>query len=392
MPRFPQLAPVAEQLCDRVFSAPGAPAGKPRWALNVGDTYLPPPACARAEAQRVADHPRLHNYSPVQGEPALLTAIGAHLQRRAGPDAAFAPPPDNVQVMSGATAGLATVCTALLQPGDEVLLPSPFWPLIHGIIRSRGAVPVEVPLWTALDSPGFDLASALDAATTDRTVALYLNSPNNPTGQVLDAAQLDTIGAFAAAHDLWVLSDEVYEDLYLGDGPPVPSYGRPSLRARTVATHSVSKAYGLAGARVGFTHGPAEVMPAIRGVQTYLTYCAAKPMQLAAAAALDDGAEWLAQARAHYAEAAAMAANRLGLCTPPAGTFLFFDLRPYLGRDQADTGSAALLARAAEAGVLLTPGRACGRDYGTWARLCFTAVGPRDLERAVDALANALNI
>lgn len=385
MPRFPHVAEVAGALSDRVFG--GKPASGPRpattYPLHVGDTYLDPPTCARAESQRLADHPRLHCYSPVQGEPALLDAIAAKLARRSG----VAPDRDCLQVMSGATGGLAVISTALLQPGDEVLLPSPFWPLIRGIIRSRGAVPVEVPLWTRLQEPGFDPVAALRAAITPRTVALYLNTPHNPTGQVLDAATLDALGALAAAHDLWVLSDEVYEELYYDGQPPPSAFARPSLAARTVATHSVSKAYALAGARVGYTHGPPQAMAAIRGVQTFLTYCAARPMQLGAARALAEGDAWLDRTRSLYATAAALAAGPLGLQPPSAGTFLFFDLRPYL-RDGED--AAALRARAADVGVLLTPGEACGEAFSGWTRLCFTAIEPDALQAAVARLGKIL--
>src|SRR5262249_43697051 len=153
---------------------------------------------------------RLHNYAPVQGEPVLLDAIVARTRRTLGIDLDR----ENVQVMVGATGGFTVVCAALLDPGDEVVMLAPFWPLIRGIVRSRGAAAVEVPFYDRLGTPGFDPEAAIEAAVGPRTVALYVNSPNNPTGRVLGRDVADAIARVVARHDLWLLSDEAYQDLY----------------------------------------------------------------------------------------------------------------------------------------------------------------------------------
>ena len=351
--------------------------------LHVGDTYLEPLAAARAEAQLSSERARLHNYAPVQGEPALLDAIIGKVERRSGVTLAR----DCIQVMSGATVGLGVVCSTLLSPGDEVLLPAPFWPLIRGIIKLQGATPVEVPLYTELDQPDFDPLAALERACTPRTVALYLNSPHNPTGRVLPEAVVAAMAEFAQRHDLWVLTDEVYEDLWFDSQPP-SIWARPELRERTIASHSVSKAYGLAGARVGFTHGPEAIMQVIRGVQTFYSYCAPRPMQLGAARALSDGDEWLADARTRYARAGRMAAQALGVRAPQGGTFLFFDTQPYLRAGEEPMG---FLERCLDAGVMLTPGSAAGQAFERWARLCFTSVPEAELAQALERLKPVLS-
>jgi N-succinyldiaminopimelate aminotransferase len=348
------------------------------YPLHLGDTYLDPLPAARAEAQRSAEHARLHNYAPVQGEPELLDAIIEKVERRSGVVLAR----DCIQVMSGATAGFGVICCALLDPGDEVLLPAPLWPLMRGAVKLRGAIPVEVPFFTELERPGFDPIAALERACTPRTVAIYLNSPHNPTGRVLPDPLIAELSAFALRHELWVLTDEVYEDLWFN--APAPSiWARPELRDRTIASHSVSKAYGLAGARVGFSHGPAQIMQAIRGVQTFYSYCAPRPMQLGAARALRDGDDWLAAARARYAHAGALAADMLGQRAPDGGTFLFFDLEPHLRPGETALG---FLERCVDAGVTLMPGSAAGLAFAGWARLCFTAVPEAELAVALDRL------
>lgn len=386
MPRFPHPAPTTESLSDKVFGALVAKArarGGKVHPLHVGDTWLEPFEGARAEAQLTADHPRLHNYSPVQGEPAFLDAISRFLRARADVDV----PRDDVQVVPGGTAGLSIVVAALVMPGDEVLLPSPYWPLIRGIIASRGARAIEVPLFDRLDDPTLDVAAYLERHVTERTTAIYVNTPNNPTGRVLTERALDAITKVALRHDLWVMSDEAYALLDYRSDRTLPVWARPELADRTVATHTLSKSHGLAGSRVAFTHGPSAVMPAIRGVQTFMTYCAPHPLQLGAARALDEGGAWVTRARALYSAAGRRAAETFGVAPPEAGTFLFFDASPWLapGEDVLP-----FLERCLDAGVLLTPGTASGRDFSRWARLCFTSVPPAELEDALARLATVL--
>ncbi|MET0389046.1 MAG: pyridoxal phosphate-dependent aminotransferase, partial [Polyangiales bacterium] len=334
-------------------------------------------------AQASADHPRLHSYSPVQGEPELLRAIVGKVQRRSG----ITLDPANIQVMAGATAAMGIICNALLAPGDEVIIPAPFWPLIRGAVRGRSAVAVEVPLFDRLDEPGFDAVAAIERAINPRTCAIYLNSPHNPTGRVLPERVLAGIAELAKQHDLWILCDEAYEDVWFGREAPPSIFARPDFAGRTITTHSVSKAYALAGARVGYTHGPAEAMSVIRGVQTFYSYCAPKPMQFAAVAALDRGDAWLDHMRRTYASAARAAADALEVPAPEGGTFLFFEVKRFLRPSEDLTG---LLQRCVDAGVMLTPGTSCGTDYGGWARLCFTTVPEPELRAALEILRGVL--
>jgi N-succinyldiaminopimelate aminotransferase len=385
MPRHPRVAPSAAGLSHDVYSAlveraRGRPG--PVHPLHVGDTWLDPLPAARAEAQRSADHPRLHGYAPVQGEPALLDAIRRRLASRHGADV----DPACLQVMPGATTGLAIVVHALLAPGDELVVPSPFWPLIRGIATARGCSAVEVPFFTRLGEPDFDPESALERAIGPRTAAIYVNAPNNPTGRLVPDAAADAIASVARRHDLWVIADEAYEDLvHVGEHRPL--WRRPELAGRVVVTHTLSKSHALAGARVGYTHGPLEAMRVVRAVQFHESYCAARPMQLAAARALEAGDAWVAETRAAYGDAGRAAAAAVGVPPPEAGTFLFFDAAPHFTDGERIDG---FLERCLDAGVLLTPGLSCGRDFETWVRLCFTAVPPDALEDALRRLGSVL--
>ncbi|MGM0575905.1 MAG: pyridoxal phosphate-dependent aminotransferase [Myxococcota bacterium] len=382
MPSFPDVSSTTESLVANVYTPLSGRIARhegPMYRLQIGDTWLDPLPAARAEAIRSADHPGLHRYAPVQGEPALLDAVVERLAERTG----ITVPREAVQVTQGATSGLAVLCQAVLDPGDEVLLPSPYWPLIRGIIAGRGGEPVEIPTWTRLDDPDFDLEAALEAAVTPRTAAVYVNSPHNPTGRVLDEAQTAAIARVAERHGLWILSDEVYEDLWYGDEAPRPFWAHPDVRGRCLAAHSLSKAYGLAGARIGWVHGPADAMRVVQSVHTFQAYCAARPMQLAGVQALRGGDAWLARARGAYRDAGRKAAEVVGQPAPEGGTFLFFDASPWL-EEGAD--ATPFLARCIDEGLVLTHGRASGRAYGSWVRLCYTAVPPDDLDAALEGL------
>ncbi len=387
MPRFPNVAATSTTLSARVFSDLAARAQEKKAAgevvlpLHVGDTYEEPPEGCRAENQVISNHPGLHQYAPPRGMPSLIDAVAERLA-----ELGREVPKQNIQVVSGATSGLHVIAEALLEPGDEVLLPSPFWPLIRGIISGRGATPVQVPIMHRLGE--VDIEGELEARVTERTVALYLNTPHNPTGAMLSAAQADAFVRVAKRHSLWLICDEAYQDIYFGETPS-PIWTRDDVQEQYVACHTLSKSYGLAGARVAYAHGAPSAMRAIRGVQTFSTYCAARPMQLAGANALRLSPEFLAGRRVRFAKAAQTAASAFGLAAPPGGTFLFFDASPYLR--ESEENALPFLSRCLEAGVMLTPGAACGEGFENWVRLCFTGVDPSTLEDALGRLAPLLN-
>ncbi|MCA9603890.1 MAG: pyridoxal phosphate-dependent aminotransferase, partial [Myxococcales bacterium] len=329
VPRFPRVSPTSEGLSSAVFSSlleRARASGKHVYPLHVGDTYLAPVFEAQAEAQRAAEIPRLHNYPGVHGVPELLRALAARISARGDRPIDVG----QVQVVAGATSGLSVLFQTVLDPGDEVLLLAPYWPLVRGIVASRGGVPVEVPFFDRVGAEGFDAEAALEAAVSPRTVALYVNSPHNPTGHVLDRSTMDALARVATRHNLWIVSDEAYEDFWYTETRPEPVWNHPGLRERTVAAHTFSKGYGLAGGRVGYLHGPGEIIAKLRSVHTFQAYCAPHPMQWSALRALEHGDAWIAKARSAYAEAGRRAAAALGVPAPAGGTFIFFDARPYL--------------------------------------------------------------
>jgi N-succinyldiaminopimelate aminotransferase len=344
----------------------------PLFALHVGDTWMEPMPGARMEDLREADHPGLHRYGPTGGIAPLRDALAARLGCGR----------EQVLVTAGATSGLACAVSALCDPGDEVLICAPFWPLIRGIVRSQRAAPVEVPFFDRAGSIAEALA-LLEARRTPRSVALYFSNPSNPTGRVLPPDWVEALAAWARRRDLWILSDEVYEAfVYRGEHAPTARFAPE----RTLTAGSFSKTYGMAGNRVGFLAGPAPAVAEAHKVSVHSAYHAPTAAQLAALRALEGGAAWVKAARESYAQVGREAAALLGLPPPEGSCFLFVDASARLDA----RGLGGFLADCFADGVVVAPGASAGADYERWVRLCYTALPPAEAREGVRRLARRL--
>src|SRR5688500_13276740 len=381
MPSHPGLSPSVAEITGAVYSRLAAKLAShtgPVYPLHVGDTWMEPPEGCRMEDLRVAEHPGMHRYTAPQGLPQLLAALADTVERRSGVPTT----PDEVLVAAGATGALGAALGALVNPGEEVLILAPFWPLIAGIVRSFHGVPVPVPFLGEVATPR-EAIERVERYRTARTVALCLNTPDNPTGSVIPGEVLAALVEWAREHDLWVLADEVYED-YQYEG--THRYTRPLAPERTFACHSFSKAYGMAGNRCGYIVGPEEVMGELTKVSTHTFYSTPTAAQVAALRALaGPGDDWARAARDQYRDAGTRAAALLGLDPPQGSTFLFFDAAESLD----ERGLLGLLEACAERGLLVAPGPSFG-PYPTHVRVCYTAVEPERALRGVEVLAEIL--
>src|SRR5262249_3843675 len=253
-----------------------------------------------------------------RGIPEVVDAIVEKLRARNR----IAAERDSVIVTGGATAGLANAIGALVDPGDEALILAPFWPLIRGIVQSWRARPVEVPCFDRVDSAEAAVEAVAERATA-RSVALYVSTPSNPTGRVLPESWLAALADWAQRRDLWLVADEVYEDLvYRGAHVSLARFAPE----RTVTAWAVSEGYRRAGHRAGYLAGPPALIAEIHKLPPHSTYSCAPPSQRAALAALRGGDAWLAESRALYRRAGDDVARQLGLAPPEGSTFLFLDV------------------------------------------------------------------
>ena len=384
MPRFPDIAESAQGVKSSVYSGlKKTPAsGAAPVPLHIGDTWMEPAAGCRMQDFSVQDHPGMHRYSPVPGYPKLRDRIAEVHGERAG----IATERNQVVVTAGATAGLAAAVGALVSPGEEVLLVAPYWPLIAGSIRAFGARPVDVPMMTDVETAA-DALARLEQHRTDRTVAVYWNTPHNPTGRLLPRDWLEAMTQWARQNDLWIFSDDVYED-YVYEGEHV--YTRALSPDNTVSVHSFSKAFGMAGNRCGYLAGPNGAIDAIKRIMTNINYSACSASQLAALNALNGAADdWVANAREKYARLGREAAATLNLPAPQGSTFLFPDVSHALAARDNKRRLDGLLGDLAEAGVLVAPGPSFG-PYPQHIRVCFTAAAPAEIRRGINILATEL--
>lgn len=390
-PRHPDLSGPAGALPASIFARIVEQLARHQgevFPFHLGDTHLSPPESARLDALRwdEAGATRLYSYDKPAGDPRLIEAIVAKLAAKNGIQAA----PPQIQITCGATHAFACATRALLDPGDEVLLLAPYWPLFRGHVLSVGARPVEVPFSQLLYAdPGADPLRLIEPYVTPRTAAIYLITPNNPDGKVFGERELGAIAELARRAGLWVLADEVYEE-YVFDGRRHLSIATlPGMAERTLTVFSFSKTYAQAGLRVGYVVGPPAVMPAIWKLANHTVYNVPLAMQRAALAALEHGAPFVDRAREEYRQARDAALARVGLpcAAPEGGSYLFVNLERYV---RAGETAIAVLQRLAAEGILLAPGDAFGRTYSTWARLCYTAVPRGRLEAGLDRMAAVL--
>ncbi len=348
------------------------------YPLHVGDTWMEPAVGCRMEDLKVSEHPGMHRYAPPQGIPDLLDAIAERAQTQTGVETSR----ENVLVAAGATGALGAVIGAIVEPGDEFLILAPYWPLIEGIVRSFHGTPIAVPFMHE-ELVGEEIGATLEPFTSERTVGVYFNTPNNPTGKLIDAPAISRIVEWAKGHGYWILSDEVYED-YVYEGNHTPA--RPLAVDQLFSIHSFSKAYGMAGNRCGYVIGPAGAMRQVRKVSTHTFYSTPTASQLAGLRAMRGGAdEWVKTARAQYNDTGRRAAERLGVSPPQGSTFLFVDVADALD----DSGLDGLLGDCADRGLLVAPGPSFG-PYPHHVRICFTASPPEVALRGVNLFSEIL--
>ncbi|WP_261163787.1 pyridoxal phosphate-dependent aminotransferase [Microbacterium sp. Marseille-Q6965] len=337
--------------------------------LVVGEPDVPV-APHIADAARQAWDRDDTNYASNGGLPALRRAIVDKLARENG----IAVDIEQVWVTVGGTQALAQAFTLTLAEGDEILVPDPGYTTFAMYPRAQGAVPVPYPLRA---EHGFTpYLSELEPLVTARTRAIVVNSPSNPLGVVFSREVLTEIIRFAAAHDLWIISDEVYEH-FTWDGPHL------SLAAvaadlgevgRVLSVFSTSKSHAMTGARVGWLVTPPGLADTMRALQEAMIACVAMPEQYAAIAALTGPMEHVERARARYRAAIVAATAQLDdlgfrYHRPQGAFYLWIDLSHATGGDVASWAQRFLLTEQ----VAVAPGSAFGRGGEGWIRICLAA-------------------
>jgi aspartate/methionine/tyrosine aminotransferase len=367
-------------------------AGRDVIGFGAGEPDFPTPDAIVEAAIAACRDPKMHHYTPAGGLPELKDAIVAKTAR----DSSYGVTAGQVLVTNGGKQAVYEAFATLLDPGDEVLLPAPYWTTYPECIKLAGGVPVEVP---TDESTGY-LASVeqLEAARTARTKVLLFCSPSNPTGAVYPREQVEAIGRWAVEHGLWVLTDEIYEHLTY-DGASAASMPAvvPELADRCVVVNGVAKTYAMTGWRVGWMLGPADVVKAATNLQSHATSNVSNVAQAAALAALRGDLSAAAEMRTAFDRRRRTMVRMLAeipgvTCPEPLGAFYCFPsvkgvlgttLRGAIPRTSAELAELVL----DEAEVAVVPGEAFGAPG--YFRLSY-ALGDDDLVEGVTRLAKLL--
>ena len=383
------IAPSATLAVDAKAKALKA-AGEPVIGFGAGEPDFPTPAHIVEAAVEACRDPRNHKYTPAGGLPELREAIAAKTLRDSGLEV----DPARVLVTNGGKHAVYAAILTLVDPGDEVLLPAPYWTTYPEPIKLAGGVPVEV---VADETTGFKATvEQLEAARTARTKALIFVSPSNPTGAVYSRAEVEAIGRWAAEHGIWVLTDEIYEHLTYGahefHSMPVLV---PEIADRCVVLNGVAKTYAMTGWRVGWLIGPPDVVAAATNLQSHSTSNVANVAQRAALAAVAGGLDDVAMMREAFDRRRQAMWKLLSAidgveCLEPEGAFYAYPkLTGLYGRTLAGRSADSTLDLATiileEAKVAIVPGEAFGTPG--YARLSF-ALGDDDLAEGVGRIAD----
>ncbi len=368
-------------------------AGRPVIGFGAGEPDFPTPQYIVDAAIAACSEPAMHRYSPAAGLPSLREAVAEKTLRDSGLEVS----PGRVLITNGGKQAIYNACATLLDPGDEVLLPSPYWTTYPEAIALAGGSPVIVP---TDETTGYRTSPAqLDEYVTDRTKLLMFVSPSNPTGAVYSPAEVEAIGQWAVERGLWVITDEIYEHLVYGDAEfaSMPALV-PALADRCVVVNGVAKTYAMTGWRVGWLIGPTDVVKAAGNLQSHATSNVCNVAQRAALAAVSGDLTAVSMMREAFDRRRRTMTDLLNAipgvsCPEPEGAFYAYpSVKDVLGRSirglvpQSSGDLAALILDEVE--VAVVPGEAFGTPG--YLRLSY-ALGDDDLVEGVERIASLLH-
>jgi aspartate/methionine/tyrosine aminotransferase len=368
-------------------------AGRPVIGFGAGEPDFPTPAPIVAAAQAACADPRNHRYTPAAGLPELRTAVAEKTAR----DSGLSVTANQVLVTNGGKQAVYQAFAALVDPGDEVLLPAPFWTTYPEAITLAGGVPVVVT--TGPDADYLPSVEQLEAARTPRTKVLLWCSPSNPTGSVAPRELTEAVGRWAVDSGVWVITDEIYEHLVY-DGAEAVSMpvAVPELADTCVVLNGVAKTYAMTGWRVGWMAGPVDVIKAATNLQSHLSSNVCNVAQRAALEAVSGPLDAVAEMRAAFDRRRRTIVELLSAipgvqCPTPRGAFYAYpSVQELIGRELRgaridDTvGLAAAILEHAE--VAVVPGEAFGTPG--FLRLSY-ALADDDLRTGIERMGALLS-
>lgn len=385
MPRYPEFAERTRLISGSVFEKfreKMEAQGDRLVKLHIGDSYAPPPYGLPVVDDFLRSNHGFNRYCDTFGIAPLREALTAKLREDNG---VVQVTPDTVLVTAGATNALSASVQSIVDPGDEVIVLSPYWPFFRGMVRMAGGEVVEVPFYTRLyDDPVANAASLIEPHLTGRTVAVYLNSPNNPSGKVLSRRHLEEVAELVRAHDLWLFSDEAYDGMTFDGNERVSPASFPGMFERTLSIFTFSKVFMFSGLRLGYVATDEAAIRTVNKTMVHQLYSPSTIAQQMMVEPVKTRATWRRAFVSHTEDLRDMFLERLRITPPvPDGAYyFFFSLLPYLGtRTTSEVVDACM-----DAGVSVAPGGDFGAGFEDYIRICFAGEPPHRLEKAIDRL------
>jgi aspartate aminotransferase len=360
-------------------------AGRPVIGFGAGEPDFPTPGYIVDAAVAACQDPKNHRYTPAGGLPELKAAIAAKTLR----DSGYQVDASQVLVTNGGKQAIYEAFAAILDPGDEVIIPAPYWTTYPEAVKLAGGVPVDV---IADETTGYKVSvEQLEAARTESTKVVLFVSPSNPTGSVYTEAEAEAIGRWALEHGLWVLTDEIYEHLVYGDATftSLPAL-LPELADKCIVVNGVAKTYAMTGWRVGWMIGPKDVVNAAANLQSHATSNVSNVAQRAALAAVSGDLAAVDEMKTAFDRRRRTIVRMLNeidgvFCPEPEGAFYVYpSVKDLLGREIRGKRPATSAELATlildEAEVAVVPGEAFGTPG--YLRLSY-ALGDADLAEGI---------
>ncbi len=388
MPRFPEFARRTELVTGSVFEnfrAKMKARGPDLVRLHIGDTYLPVQYPLPIQPDFLKKYPYANRYCNTFG----VERFREVLREKLAQDNHLPVKIENILVTNGATNALSASVQALVNPDEEVLVLTPCWPFFPGMVRMAGATVREAPFYLRLyEEPELDIRSYLTRFLTEKTAALYLNSPNNPSGKVLSRHQLQQVADFARENRLWIISDEAYDGLTFDTHTHISPATLPEMFPQTLSIFTFSKSFMFAGLRLGYLAASPEVIREVNKAMVHQLYSPSTLSQYMMVEPVKMRQTWIPELNRHYRELRDMFVKGLDFpVRKPEGTyFLFFSVREFLhGRTYWQ-----LFDQLMDAGVSVAPGVDFGSDFADYIRICFTGEPPERLKLAIERLNQVL--
>lgn len=384
MPKFPEFAERTKNVGGSVFEK-----FRPKMRqmegnlvkLHIGDTYLAPPYSIPIDPVFIENNEGFNRYCDTFG----IFALREALSEKVNTDNQLLADPDQILMTCGATNALNTAVQTLVNPGEDVIVLTPTWPFFKGMVTIASGKVIEAPLYVRLyPEPGLDILGFLESLRTSKTVAIYLNTPNNPSGKVLNLDQLRQIADFAQKNRLWIISDEAYDGMTYDNHDHISIGSLSGMYNQTISIFTFSKVFMFSGLRLGYIVTDATTVKNLNKMMVHQLYSPATISQQMMIEPVKNRAEWRNQFVTHWHELRELFIANLKISpqAPEGSYYLFFSIKDHLnGRDYWEVIDECL-----EKGISIAPGNDFGRDFHDYIRICFTGEKPERLEIAIDRL------